>query len=184
MMTMFRTAFVALFAVMMMVTSFAPVAQGAEGDALTIGVVDFNVVLQKTSAAKSIKDQLEKKREAFTSTLASEQKDLQSAENELLKKRSTLSKEEFEKERQAFEKDIINVDSKLKDMRRQLDESMARAMGELRAESTKIIAEIAKEKELEMVLSQDAVVLAEKSMNITDLVVERMNKQVKNIKVK
>ena len=84
----------------------APAPAAAAG--LTFGVVDMNKVMQTADAAKDVLSQLEAKRKEYQVQSSKEEEGLRSSEQEIVKQRDTLSKEEFDKKRQSFEAKVEN----------------------------------------------------------------------------
>lgn len=178
---MFKKSFLAMALV---VALFASPALATKAEPFTIGIVDMNVIMQKSMAAQSIRDQVEKKRKEYQTGISKQEDSLRTAEQELVKQKDKLSVEEFARKRGEFQQKIISAERQLQESKRQLDIALAHSMVDLRQQTTRIIADVSREKDLDVVLTQEAVILAEKSFDITDIVLERMNKQLKKIDIK
>lgn len=149
----------------------------------SFGVVDMNKVLQMTDAAKEIFNQLESKRKEYQSQISKEEEKLRSAEQEILKEKDSLSKEAFDKKRREFEESLVNGQKLVQDRKMTLDHAFNTSMAKLRNEAAKIIAKVAEERRYTAVLTQDAVMISTNDMDMTGVVIERMNKGVKKIPV-
>jgi outer membrane protein len=147
------------------------------------GVVDMNKVMQKTDAAKDIFGQLEDKRKEYQAQISKEENTLRSAEKEIIKQKDSLSKDEFERKRKEFEEKVMDGQKLVQERKKTLDTAFSGSMTSLRNEAAKIIAEIAKEKHLSAVLSEEAVLLSTPDLDITDAVIEKLNKHVKKMPV-
>lgn len=158
-------------------------ALAADGGGHTFGVIDMTKVMQKTDAAKDIFSQLEAKRKEYQSQIAKEEDALRAAEQEIIKQKDSLSKDEFDKKRAGFEEKVIQGQKLVQDRKRTLDQAFNSAVGNLRREAAKIVAEAAKEKQFSAVFTQDAVMMSTPDLDITDIVIERMNKTVKKISI-
>ncbi|MBI3441363.1 MAG: OmpH family outer membrane protein [Proteobacteria bacterium] len=167
------------------VAGMLPVA--AVGDtalpAATFGVVDMNRVMRTTEVAKDIFSQMESKRKEYQVSIAKEEDALRSSEQAIMKQKDSLSKDEFDKKRKEFEEKVIRGQKLVQDRKRILDQAFNSSMGSLRNEAAKIVADIAKEKNYMAVLTQDAVMISAPSLDMTDMVIERMNKGVKKIPI-
>jgi len=150
---------------------------------VSFGIVDMNKVMQTTEAAKDILAQLESKRKEYQNDITKEEDALRTSEQDLIKKKDTLSKEEFEKQRKSFEEKVMSGQKLVQEKKVSLDQAFNVSMTRLRNEAAKIVAEVAKEKGYSAVLTQDAVMISVPTLDITDIVIERMNKTVKKIPV-
>lgn len=155
----------------------------AAADAVTFGIVDMNKVMQVTEAAKGVFSQLESKRKEYQSHIAKEEDALRSAEQEIMKQKDTVSKDEFEKKRSTFEAKVLAGQKLVQDRKRILDHAFNGSMGHLRNEAAKVVADVAKERGYAAVFTQDAVMISMPELDMTDVVIERMNKTVKKIPV-
>lgn len=151
--------------------------------AFPIGVIDMNKIMQATDAAKGIFTELEGKRKEYQTQIEKEESVLRTAEQEILKQKDSLSKEDFDKKRKGFEEKLVSAQKMVQEKKRTLDLVYGESMNKLRDRATQVIADVAKEKGLAVVLTEDAVVLAVQSMSITEEVITRMNKSVKKIPV-
>jgi Skp family chaperone for outer membrane proteins len=151
--------------------------------ASAFGVVDMNKVMQITDVAKDIFSQMEVKRKEYQTNISKEETSLRAAEQEILKQKDSLSKDEFDKKRKEFEEKVINGQKFVQERKRILDQAFSSSMGNLRGEAIKIVAEVAKERNYSAVFTQDAVMISTPSLDMTGVVIERMNKSVKKIPI-
>jgi outer membrane protein len=173
-------------AAVVMMAGFAAPALAADAPAAggqTFGVVDMNKVMQVTSAAKDILSQLEAKRKEYQGQISKEEDSLRSAEQEIVKQKDTLTKEAFDAKRKAFEEKYLSGQKLVQDRKRILDQAYNTSMTNIRREAAKIVANIAQEKHYSAVFTQDAVMISTPDLDMTDTVIERMNKDVKKISV-
>ena len=149
-----------------------------------IAVVDIRLLLTESKAAKSIQSQIKERRDSFVNDLASEEKKLRGMEKTLIEQKAELSQEDFVEKRQDFEKELIDTRKEATEKRRDLEEAAAKASQKLRDEITTIVQEVADESEYDLVLSMQDVVIGSNTLNITDEVLKRLNKNVSKISVK
>ena len=149
----------------------------------SFGVVDMNKIMQTTDAAKNIFSQMEEKRKEYQTQISKEEGALRAAEQEIIKQKDGLSKDEFEKKRKEFEEKVISGQKLVRDRKRILDQAFNGSMVSLRSEAIKIVAEVAKERNYSAVFTQDAVMISTPSLDMTGMVIELMNKSVKKILV-
>jgi outer membrane protein len=158
-------------------------ALAADAAGTSFGVVDMSKVMQTTDAAKDIFSQMEAKRKEYQAQISKEEDSIRSSEQELVKQKDTLSKEDFAAKRGAFEEKVIKGQKMLQDRKRTLDQAFNTAMGKLRHEAAKIVASIAKEKGYGAVFTEEAVMISSPALDMTEAVVAQMNKNVKKIPI-
>jgi len=158
-------------------------AAEASGQSVRFGILNLDRVLQDSDAAKGIMAELNAKRKEYEAQITKEEKSLLSAEEEIRKQKSKMTEEEFGKKRTEFEKKLTNAKKMVQDRKGTLDNAFNTSMKKLREESLKITAEIARDRNFDIVFSDDAIVLAESAYDITDEVLARLNKDVKKIAV-
>lgn len=151
-------------------------AEDAAPAQLKILVVDVPSVLSKSKAAQDIQKQLEGQRRSYQSQIASQEEKLRSAQVELDRQRGVLSQDAFEKKQKEFRDQVASVQKSVQEKKGDLEGVFNQSMGELRKAVVGVVAEIAKERKANLVLANQQVVLVEKSMDITEEVLTRLNK--------
>ncbi len=155
--------------------------QMASAQNVKLAVVDVEKMLSESKAGKSIQTQLTNRRESFQQEFTTRENDLMNSEKDMVKKKQTMSVEEFANERKAFEKQLFETRSLFQKRRNSLDKGLGNALGELRKHIIKTTAEIAEEQNFQVVLTRDSVVIIEKEMDITDQVLARLDKNIQSI---
>jgi outer membrane protein len=163
--------------------AFVGFTSPASAQGMSYGVVDMNKILQTADAAKGLFAELEAKRKEFQTQIAKEETALRTTEQEIIKQKEKLTKEQFEVKRKEFEGKVTAAQKTVQSRKETLDKAFAEAMGKLRVEILKVSADVAKEKGYNAVFSQEAMVLADQKMDITKEVIEGVNKSVKKIPV-
>ena len=82
-----------------------------------------------------------------------------------------------------FEKKILETRKLVQERQISLEKAANKSLQTLRGEIFKIVADIAEEDGFTLVMSRQNVVLAEKSIDITERVMKRLNKSVKKIEL-
>ena len=149
-----------------------------------VAVVDVQKIMSVSKAAKSIQQQLEKKREEFQKEFSEHERDLRQTEQSLTEARATLSAEDFNEKRQEFENDLLETRKLVQKRRRALEKAAAEALAELRNGIVKIVAEIAEKDDYDLILNRQNIILVEKSIDITDRVLANLDKSVQSIQLK
>ncbi len=171
--------FAAAFAVLALIVVL-PVSARAE---TKIAVVDVEKVLAEGKASKSLQKQIQAKKEAFQKEFADKEKQLKTTENNLLEQKDKLSAEEFAKQRKAYEEKILETRKLFQKRRSSLDEGLGKAMAELRKNIVESAAKIAEQKGYDIIVTKDAVLIAEKDLDITGDVLTQLDAKLADIKL-
>lgn len=161
------------------VASAKPTAAVVKG----IGVVDVVALMRTSKAAKSIDKQLNEKRKVYRDALAAQEKKLKATEESIIKEKAKLKPAEFDAKRKAFEKSVRELQRSAQSKHRALEKGADTAIAKLQASITKVVAEIARAKNLQLVLTRDQVVIVEQSLDITAQALAALDKTLPDVKV-
>lgn len=150
---------------------------------LSIAIVDMNKIMHKAVAAEGIRKDVGVKYKQFQAEIDKMEKELHADKETLDKKMASLSEAEREKQEKAFLARVEKVDRLMQDRKQTLTRANNNSMRKLMEEVTKILGDIAQKKGYDAILTQEAVILAAKTMDITEEVLARLNKDVKKIDI-
>lgn len=170
----------ALIAAFLMIT-ISPTLSMAADAPLKIAVVNYNRVIDGSTAATKAKAKLTAKRDALRKELIAKEKDLRLKQQSLAKDKAKLKPEDFKSKVKDLEKEFISTNEKLNKQKQELDSAWLAADRDLREEMLKIIAKIAEADKIDLVLSSDSVVIATQKLDITAKVLAALNKSVTEI---
>ncbi len=178
-----------LFAILaIFFTTNASAQQNATGLAekarrLDILVLNLEEIRRQSKAVKGIREQISSFRNAYQSDIEKEEKALRVANQELAKKRTILSLEAFAKERRQFEQRVLAVQKLVQKRKRQLDKSRVRAMHAVEKHMNRIVSDIATKRQALLVLRRTDTVLVARDLDITAVVLKRLNKELVEVSV-
>lgn len=172
-------AFVALF----LLGAVPAAVHAQEAKALKIAVVDIQSLLKNSKGAQSIESQLATIRKDFQAEVEKEEKSLRDAEKAILEQKDKLSEEEFKAKAGEFQKKVAEGQKKIQERKGKLDKALAAAVGKLRGEIVKIVADIGAKEKLDLVLARTDVVIVSKELDITAKVLERIDADLSSIKI-
>jgi outer membrane protein len=155
----------------------------AETHPRNFAIVDMNKVMREAAAGDQIRTELNAKSKQFHTELENQDKTLSAQKEALAKSRESMTEDAFEKKVKELQGKYGEAERLLQERRRTLDVVSNTSRNKLLTEATKLIADIAKEKGYSAVFTQEAVLLAEPDLDITDEVVKRMNTSVKKIAI-
>ena len=163
--------------------AFAPAAF-AEDAKPTIAVVNIQQIMKDATAAKSVREQLESKQKSFQADISKKEEGLQKEDQELAKQKSVLAKEAFDEKVKAFRTKATDVQKEVQSKKAVLDGAFERALNDIQKVVTEIIADIAKEKGFVVALPTSQILYADKTLDISAEVLERLNKKLPKLDVK
>jgi len=155
----------------------------AELPASVVAVVDVQFILQEAAASRNIQKQLEAQRETYQNEISKQEDRLRSVEQELNRQRSVLSPDDFGQKRREFEQQVADVQRTVQARKRVLDQAFNESMTKVRDTVLQIVTEVAGEQKATLVLAKQQVVLAEKSLDLTTAVLERVNRKLPTVPV-
>jgi len=176
-----RLSLLSLAAILLLAT--AP-AQAQDAAATRIAVVNVQLIMRDSLAAKSVREQLEAKQKAFQNDLAKKEEALQKEDQELSKQRNALSKEAFEKKAQEFRSKATSAQKEVAAKKATLDGAFDRALGDIQKAVGDIITSLSKEKNFAMAIPTSQILYADPALDITEEVLKRLDKSLPKVDVK
>ena len=149
----------------------------------SVAVVDINKILSESKAGKSIQKQLNERREAFQKEFSSREDKLAKAQKKLIEQQKENNTEEFNKKRKEFETQLTETRKLFQKRRQSLDLALNNALDELRKNVIQVTAEISNKKNYALVVKRNSVVIAQKELDITEDVLNSLNKKITKIKL-
>lgn len=165
-----------------LMVGMAPAAFAA--DTLNVATVNIQKIMRESTAAKSVREQLESKQKSYQSELSKKDEELRKEEQALSKQRSVLSKEAFEKKAAEFRKKATTVQKEVQSKKAALDGGFEQALGDIQKATVDVITDIAKEKGITLAVPNTQVLYADSKLDITDDVLEALNKKLPKLNVK
>ena len=148
-----------------------------------IGLADLNGILQAADANKKVRELLDTQRQKFQDEFSVVEAELQQTERDLMSKRELLSVDEYDKQIKAFQQRVTQLQQDIQRKRQAIDNAYQKAQSDIRSEALSIIAEIAREMKLDLVLNRDSSLIFLPHLNISDEVLTRLNERTKNARI-
>ncbi len=150
---------------------------------LEIAVVDVQKILREATASKTIRPQLAKLKQEYRARFKKQEQELRAASQDLSRQRAILSPEAYEQQRKAFRKRASKVQREVQAARRRLDGALASAMRKVHRALRGITAKYARQEGIQLILPKSGVLLMETRFDITDEILQRLNKQLPTVKL-
>ncbi|CAO3444426.1 OmpH family outer membrane protein [Azospirillum sp.] len=158
-----------------------PPAPGAELKAPVIAVIDVQKIMQESTASKGITKSFESLRDSYQKEISALEDKLRKTEDELRKQQTVLSPEALATKRRDFEKQVADVQKTVQNRKRALETSLNEAMAVVHKTMVDVVAEISRERGANLVLARQQFVLVDTQLDVTDTVMERVNKKLPQV---
>ena len=145
-----------------------------------VGTIDLVEVLRQSTATSSVRVLLDEKRAQFQQDFAAREVDLMAREKALQSKRDVMSKDAFDEEVRLFQAEVADVQREIQQKRKSLDNAFQQAQDKLRNLALEIVGDVAKERKLDLVLNRDNVLIFRNQLDLTAIVLERLNERTKD----
>ena len=144
----------------------------------------MNILINTSKAGVSINKQMQKLIDNNNKEYEKIEKKLLKEEKDILKKKNILDPEKYNQEIITFKNKIANLRNERKDKVSLIRNKNVKAKNDLVNHVTKILAEYSAKNEITLVLNKDGIILGKKNIDVTEKILELLNKKVQNIKLK
>jgi outer membrane protein len=148
-------------------------------DVAKIGVVDFQKILETSTAGKSIQSQLKNQNEKMTGDLQKKGEEIETIRKRLERESMVMSKEmreDKEREQRIKLNDFRNLQKKY---RSELQKLQVQLMQQLQTEVTRITQEIGKKEGYLLIMDKRGVIYSPNSVDLTDKIIQKLNAKAK-----
>lgn len=177
-MSLIRSMAVAAFATVLMLANTARAEE-----AVKVAVVDIQKIVQESTATKDIQKQIEKKKNEFQASINKQEESLMKQDQELSKQKASLSADKFEEKRKEFKTKVAQTQRDVQKKRAQLESAYADALAKVQKSVLEIIKGMASDKGFTLALPSSQVLYYHGTMDISDEVLEKLNKQLPKVDV-
>ena len=146
--------------------------------------VDMNFLINSSKAGISINKQMENLIKNNNQEYEKIEKKLLKEEEDILKKKNVLDPQKFNEEVSNFRDKIKKFRTERGNQIENIKTKNINAKNELVKIVTKVLAEYSAKNEISLVLNKEGIILGKKDIDISEKILETLNKEVKNIKLK
>ena len=132
-----------------------------------IGVIDLDNTLSTTPAGKRANDAFEKTRKGKQAELDNQQQDLKAAAADLEKQKAVLKPEAFNAKQEELQKRFVELQQVYVKLERDLAGERTKLIQDLLKQAGPKIEQIAKEQGVNIIVDREAVVFADKEVDLT-----------------
>jgi Skp family chaperone for outer membrane proteins len=165
--------------------TLAPMALPAPAvaSAMGVAVLDLQDILRDAKAAKSIRDQVQSKREEFQKQISADEERLRKRDKDLSEQKSLLSQDAFEQERKKFRDEVGKVQIEVQRKRVQLDRAYAKALSQVQNQIETIVKEMSKENGFAITFPASQTLFYAEPLDITAEVLKRLDSKLPSVKI-
>ncbi len=156
----------------------------AEGQSeLGIVVIDTQRIYREATAVMRLQKHVDEERTSYQEQLRGKEEDLRAASQELERQRGVLTADVYNTRRRELEEEVVTLQRGIQTRNRDLDRLFARGMNQVRELLIEISQEVAKEREVDIVLEKGAILLVKPDLEITQEALERLNQRLPQIDI-
>ena len=149
----------------------------------SIAIVDLNLILSESKAAKDATKQFEKIQKNTETEIVESDKKMLEERNKLIEQQSVIAPEAFEVKAKDYEKKLQNYQNDKQNKLRKLEGVLQKARNKILEKVKPILEELSQELGVTVILEKNSVLLSATNMDITDEVIKKLNKELPKIKV-
>jgi len=146
--------------------------------------IDFNKVLNQSIAGKKAQDSLKKQFSLESEKFNKLEKGLIEKEREIISKRKILAKEEYQKQVNQLRKEVIKIQTNKKNSMSELSKMRAKARSNLLKKLNPILKTYLEKNNIQIVIDKRVVLYGNSGLEITNQIMEILNKEIKSLSLK
>jgi len=145
--------------------------------------VDFTKVLNESKAGSEAQKKLKDKFESESKKFKSEEEKIRKEESDLISQKKVLSNEDYQKKLNDLRSKVALTQKSQQESLNSIAASRNKARQTLLMSVTPIIKKYMEENNIRMVIDKQSVILGDTTLEITDKIIDILNKEVASIKV-
>ena len=146
-----------------------------------IGVVDLQLIMRDSTAAAAVRAEIETQQARYRDEISARESELRERQAELERQRAILSAEAFAEREAALAPALEALQREVGDRNRSLEERLAYGMQQVQVGALRVIAEIADDMSLGLVLDKSQLLLVAKGLEFSDSVIEQLNAELPSV---
>jgi len=146
-----------------------------------IAYIDINHILNNSIVGQSISKHIKKIKEKKNNELVLIEKKLTDKEEDIIKKKNIIEKNEFEKQVNILKKEIAEYRNKKIKINEEIDKKKIKYTKIVLNTLNPIISKYVEENSITIVFPKKSIVIAKKNLDITILIMDLLNNQLKKI---
>ena len=141
--------------------------------------LNLEYIFQNSKPGKLILDELNKNKKINIEKFKKKENELRNAEQDIIKKKNILSKEEFDAKARALNEEMKEYNKTREKTFLEFEKNKKKKLNEFLTKITPLIENFVKENSINIVLNQKNLFIANKKFDITDKIIQIVNENVK-----
>lgn len=148
---------------------------------LKIVFVDMDQIISTSNAGKKIQNSIDKFAKKENEKLNKIEADLKKKEEEIIKQKNIISKEELDNKVKSFQKNLSKLRNDKLDFNRIIIEKNKKATNKMVNAINKILTQYAADNSISLVIQKKNIIIGKSTLDITPQILKEFNSQVKSI---
>ena len=149
-----------------------------------VAYLDMKFILNKSNAGKGAQDFLQKSFKENQKTFLDEENALKKEESDLLAQKTILTKEEYQKKSDNLRKKVIDYQSQRRTSLEKITTQRAEARQKLLKKLDPIMKTYIEENDISLIIDRKNVLMGNTNLDITNTIVEKLNKELPSLIIK
>jgi outer membrane protein len=146
-----------------------------------IAILDMERILRDSKAAATLREEIDKQRQAHQTTLREQENALRTADQELARQRAVLSAEAFAAKRKELQEQANGLQQEFVSRQKEMEELFGQGIRQVRQALAEVAKEIADERGISLILLKQTIVLASRELDITDEALLRLDERLPSV---
>lgn len=148
-----------------------------------VAIVDVQLILESSTAISGIRKSIDAISQDIQKYLTNKELEFKKIEEDLIKKRATLTEKAFEEEVSLFNKKVNDAQKEMQGKKTKLEQAHAKAVSKVHEVTIEIINDLAKKYNFNLALPSSQILFATGELNITSEIITLLNGKLKSVKV-
>lgn len=148
-----------------------------------IVVVDMMQIMRDATAAKNVQAQVQDEMNAYTKEVSKREDELKQLSDQLERQRTALAPEVFAARSQEYQQRYTALDHDVQSKRQAMQQSYSEAMTKVENTALQIIADVARERNANMVVAKAALLYMADGIDVTAEVTRRLDEKLPTVAV-
>ena len=144
--------------------------------------IDLNKIMNESIVGKYINDQIDIEKNKILEDFKKTEEKLKENENQILSQKNLLKSDEFDKKVIKLKNDVANYNNQRKIILAKFKEKQNKVSQEVIVKINIILSEYMKDKSISLIIRKKDIIVAKKSLDITNEIIDLLNNKVKEIK--
>jgi len=155
----------------------------AQGAAPVVAIVDFPAVVRDSLAMTAVRRQVDGLQQTHEGEVRSREQRLRDLDQSLAAQRDVMGQDAFEQKRREFEREFVAARNAVQERQQRMERAYAAALREIEKKIIEVTFDIAREQDIAIVFGRNAIVIAETSFDISEQVLDRLNRELPSVTV-